>query len=686
MKGERKTRKPRATGRVQVPKPNARAAAPGPAADRRAWAVALLPALAALVASAPALRNGFVGWDDDLNFLNNLDYRGLGGANLRWAWTTFHLGVYQPLSWMLLGAEYAIWGLDPSGYHLTSVVFFVAGAVALYWLVVRLLTLGLAGTDPWAIRIGAALAVALYVAHPLRSEVVAWASCQPYLPCALFATTAVLAYLHAHPPGGPARPGWAVAAFLLFAASLLSKAVAVGLPVVLVILDIYPLRRLGPGLVGLVSGPSARRAWAEKLPYFALSGAFVALAVHARDSAQVTAVGRSIPQGTMAERLAQACYAVCFYPIKTAWPSGLTCSYPLPPRISWSDPQFLLSGLAVAGLTVALVLARRRRPGWLAAWAAYLALLAPNSGLTRGSRQIAADRYSYVAMMALVVLAAGGLAQLAATRRRAIGTVAAGLAVLMVLTALSWRQCATWHDSLALFRHAADHPSAPDPLIDMNLGVALCAAGDPQASLAPFERAVRLSPGHFKPHLYLGDALDRVGRLAEAEAQFAEAVRLEPRDVEARRALGMALFMLRKADEAEPHIVEAVRLRPDDAEARRLLGMVLSVKGRQDEAEAQFAEALRLRPDHVEAHRGLGVVLSGRGKLDEAEAQFAEVLRLKPDHLDARLLLGNLLSRRGRLAEAEAQFAEVLRLKPDDPTARGALAEIARLRDRPRSP
>jgi tetratricopeptide (TPR) repeat protein len=686
MKDERKTRRPRAAGRGPVSKPDARPAAPTPASDRRAWAVALLPALAALVASAPALRNGFVGWDDDLNFLDNLDYRGLGGANLRWAWTTFHLGVYQPLSWMLLGAEYAIWDLKPSGYHLTSLVIFVAEAVALYCLVVRLLALCLDGTDPWAIRGGAALAVALYVAHPLRSEVVAWASCQPYLPCALFATTSVLAYLHAHPPGGPSRVGWGIAAFLLFAASLLSKAVAVGLPVVLVILDFYPLGRLGPGRVGLVSGPSATRAWAEKLPYFALSGVFIALAVHARDSTQVTLAGRSIEQGTVAERLAQACYAVCFYPAKTAWPFGLICSYPLPPRISWSDPQFLLSGLVVAGLSVALILARRRRPGWLAAWAAYLALLAPNSGLTRGSRQIAADRYSYVAMMALLVLAAAGLAQLVATRRRATGTVAAGLAVLAGLTALSWRQCATWHDSLALFRHAVDHPTAPDPLIDMNLGVALCAAGDPQASLEPFERAVRLDPNLFKAHLYLGDALDRLGRRAEAEAQFAEAVRLQPGDVEARRALGMALFMLRKADEAEPHLAEAVRLRPDDAEARRLLGMVLSVKGRQDEAEAQFAEALRLRPDHVEAHRGLGVVLSAQGKLDEAEAQFAEVLRLQPDHVDARLLLASLLSRRGRLAEAEAQFAEVLRRKPDDPTARGALAEIARLRNRPPSP
>ncbi len=401
---------------------------------------------------------------------------------------------------------------------------------------------------------------------------------------------AVLAYLHAHSPRGPGPRrggggGWGVAAFLLFAASLLSKAVAVGVPVVLLILDVYPLRRLDPGRDGLVSGPSARRVWAEKLPYFALGGVFIALAVLARDSAQVTAVGRSIPQGTAAERVAQACYAVCFYPARTAWPFGLTCSYPLPPRISWSDPPFLLGGLVVAGLTVALVLVRRRRPGWLAAWAAYLALLAPNSGLTRGSRQIAADRYSYMAMMALVVLAAGGLAQLVATRRRAIGAVAAGLAVLAGLTALSWRQCATWHDSLALFRHAADHPSAPDPLIDMNLGVALCAAGDPGASLAPFERAVRLAPDLFKAHLYLGDALNRLGRFEEAEAQLTEAVRLQPGDVEARRALGAVLMARRKPGEAEPHLAEAVRLQPDDAEARRLLGMALAVRGRPEEAE-----------------------------------------------------------------------------------------------------
>jgi Flp pilus assembly protein TadD len=553
-----------------------------------------LPALAAVVAFAPALGNGFVNWDDYLNITTNHDFRGLGGPQLRWAWTTFHLGVYQPLSWLVLEAEYALWGLDPRGYHLTSLLLSAVVAVALHALAVAVQARSRPSDhlcDPWPDHLGAGLAVALFVAHPLRAEVVVWASCQPYLCCALFSVLSVLAYLRAHPADGPARAGWAAGAFLLFAAALLSKAVAVSLPVVLVILDAYPLRRR-----------RTWRAWAEKLPYFALALVFMRVAVLAKREFAATNYIPDSP-GTLAERAAQACYAACFYLVKTAWPVGVAAYYPRPDRVEWSDPRFFLSGFAVAGLTVALLLARRHLPGLLAAWTSYLVILAPNSGLVvRVGGQIAADRYSYISMIGLVTAAAAGLSRLLASRRRAVPVAAAGLAALAVLTALSWEQCRVWRDSLALWTHAVARSGAPGPML----------------------------------HMFLGETLLERGGYEESLEHFSKALQMSPDSVDAGRKVGIVLLRLGRLGDAAPYLVETIRRRPDDAQARGNYGELLLRLGRTREAAGQLAEAVRSMPDEPSFRGNLGLALLRLGRLDEAQAQFHEVLRLKPDADAAR--------------------------------------------------
>ena len=170
---------------------------------------------------------------------------------------------------MLFEAQYVFCQLDPRGYHLTSLLLQVANAVVLYVLTVALLVR--CRTDsclesPWTCSLSAGLATALFAVHPLRVEAVAWASCQPYLPCILFSMLAVLAYLRAFPTDSSPRWGWLVGSFFLFVAALLFKAVAVSLPAVLLILDVYPLRRFPDG-TGRWFGASARRALLEKVPF-----------------------------------------------------------------------------------------------------------------------------------------------------------------------------------------------------------------------------------------------------------------------------------------------------------------------------------------------------------------------------------------------------------------------------------
>jgi Flp pilus assembly protein TadD len=656
-------------------------APPPPGCDRRAWALIGVPVLAALVAFAPVVANGFVDWDDRENFLENSNYTGLGWPQIRWAWSAVLLGVFQPLSWMLLELQYTLWGLAPWGYHLSSLALYLASTAALYAVIVVLLERGGAvtgGRGPWPIHLGAAMAVTLFAIHPLRTEVVAWVSSQPYLPCALFSLLTVLAYLRAHPADGPMRLGWAATAFLLFVAALLSKAVAVTLPCVLLILDVYPLRRIG-GRDGLFAGQRAREAWLEKLPYFAESVVFAGVASWAKQQYFVANLGQPLPQGPWPTRVAQMFYGVVFYVWKTVWPVRMTAFYPLDRRVSLFAWPYLACGLLIVGTTVALVLLRKRWPALLAAWASYLVILAPNSGLVQIGPQAAADRYSYMAMMGLVVPAAGGLASAIKSRRRAVALATAAAVMSIGLIALDWRQCRTWHDTLSLWGNAlASYPSAH---ARTGLGAELMNQNRYAEAEHHLAEVVRMAPGNGPARRKLASALAAQGKRAEAQAQL-DALVENLDGADRLMAEGISLSLQGKYAEAETRLADVVRQKPENCEARRALGVALTHQRKFPEAEAQFAEVVRLRPNNEMSRIDMGTSLAQQGKLAEAEAQFAEAVRLKPDSTAAMRNLGKVLGIQGRLAEAEAQFANVLRREPDDRESREALAEIGRIRRR----
>ncbi len=431
----------------------------------RTWVALVLVAISC-IAFLPGLYNGFVNFDDDTNILTNTEFQGFGWRHWRWAIGTERLGVYQPLAWILFEAEFSIFGLHPAGYHFTSVVFHVANSVLLY-----VLTLALLGrvhprhSKCMGARAAllAGIAVALFAAHPLRVEAVAWASAQPYLPCGGFALLSVLAYLAAHPTGAKAKSGCLVASIVFFAMSLACKAASVGLPLVLAILDVYPLRRLSTGRV--LSRTFAQVAM-EKTPFMVLSLATILVALHAREQSRSL---EAVPDSSLASRLTQACYSALFYPAKSLVPSELTAYYPLPNRLDWREKQFLAAISLTVVITTVFVLWRNTYPGMLAAWFAYLAILGPQLGLVRTGPQLVADRYGYLAMMAWTTPVASALiGMVAATRLRGsrlvlAATVAAGLGAVVALGLLSNRQLRIWHDSLTLWAHVERHGGGAAP-------------------------------------------------------------------------------------------------------------------------------------------------------------------------------------------------------------------------------
>jgi Flp pilus assembly protein TadD len=616
----------------------------------------LLLVLVVVAAFGPCLGNDFVAWDDEANFLKNPFFRGLGWPQLYWDWTSFRIGVYQPLAWMLLGAEYLFFGLKPWGYHLTNLVLYALNTVVLLVLTIALLVRCQTGPDrpaPRAVILGAGLAVALFAVHPLRTEVVVWASCQPHLCCALFEMLAVLAYLYAFPEGAAPRRAWLAGAFGLFAVALLCKAYAATLPAVLLILDVYPLRRLGGG-PGRWFGPAVRTVWWEKIPFVVLSLLFMGLAIVGREQSRYQV---SVQNAGLAARLAQACYGIGFYPLKTVLPWGITAYYPVPDRIVWFKPPFVVGILATLGTSVGLFLWRKRHPGLLAAWLSYLVILAPNLGLIPIGNYIAADRYSYIAMLGLVVLVAAGLARICQAARRSWAAAAAlsalGVGVFLSLIVLSREQCRTWRSTEALWVHALSHGASGSAFAHNHLGSALDRQGRLEKARREYAEALRLNPAYAEAHSNLGLVLGRQGRLAEAREELTEALRLKPTFVDAlvnaHVNLGVVLSLQGEREAAQAEFSEAVRLKPESADAHFNLGLVLIQQGRLEPAGAEFSEVLRLDPDHADAHGNLGVVLLNQGRLDEARAEFSEALRLKPSSAEARKNLDLVLKAQGRL-------------------------------------
>src|SRR5438445_544005 len=534
------------------------------------WLAPLLVVLCTLAAFLPTLQNQFVNWDDDKNYLDNHHNRGLTWQQLSWMWTTFHMGHYIPLTWMTLGLDYLLWGMNPLGYHLTSLLLHAANAVVFYVLARRILTLARPGLADCghALAASAGFAALVFAIHPLRVESVAWVTERRDVLSGLFYLSAILMYLRACERGARGR-GWYWAAVGLFAGALLSKSMVVNLPFVLLILDVYPLRRLG-GFVGWWSEP-ARRIYIEKISFVLLAAAASAIAVMAQSSVHAAA---SLAQLSVPGRLAVAAYGLGFYPRKMVVPVNLSPLYELPRTVDPMAPPFILSYALVLAIMAIVLALRRRVPGLPAAWVAYVVVLLPVLGFFHRGRQIAADRYTYLAGLGGAILAGAGLLSCWRTSRTSkTGTPTtlpiAGVAMCVVvgLGVLTWNQVQLWHDSEELRAHV--------------LGM------DPQSSIAENNFGV-VRAGERK--------------LAEAIEHYRRALQIRPTYADVRYNLAVALAQQSKPAEAVEHYQRALQIRPEHAGAHYNLGIALAQQGKLAEAVDHYRQALRHNHDSAEPH------------------------------------------------------------------------------------
>lgn len=541
----------------------------------------------------------------------------------RWALASTVMGHWSPVAWLSFTLDHRLGGLDPRVFHAASLVLHGLNAALFYLLARRLL----AAAGPERAEAhhahGAALAALVFAVHPLRVEPAVWISDRRDLLCATFLLLAVLAYVRGVRDGGSLARGWGLASLAAFAGALGSKGIAAVLPLLLLLLDWYPLGRHARGWPSLVR---------EKVPHLALALAGVvvtALAVRAH------AVPLGYGEYGPLARLALAGHAAWMLLARHLWPVGLSPLYELPAEVRLSAPRFLLPSLAVVALTVGLVRLRQRWPAPLAAWLASLITLAPVSGIVLTGRHLGADRYAYLAGLGLALLAGGAGVHLVA-RRSPTARLTAGVAAALLLVGLgvlSWQQTLHWRDSERLWRRAVT--VEPDCATCLNnLGRALMRAderrpGQIVEAEAQFRRALRARPDQPGPYLNLGALLVARGRLDEAESVFREIGVRWPAMADG--PAGLAAVSRARGDEAAAAALlrRALALDPGFTGARVELGRLLNNRGvaaaqegRLREAAASLRESVGLLRADPEPMRNLRQVLRAlRATGDEAAAQ-----------------------------------------------------------------
>jgi protein O-mannosyl-transferase len=593
----------------------------------------------------------FVNFDDrEYVYENPVVARGLTLKGIVWAFTQAHAANWHPLTWLSHMLDCQLYGLNPGGHHLTNVLLHTATVILLF-LVLRQMTGAL-----WR----SAFVAAVFAIHPLRVESVAWVAERKDVLSGLFFMLTLGAYVrYVRRPWSLARYGLVV---LLFAMGLMCKPMLVTLPVVLLLLDYWPLQRT----------ESAGKLVLEKLPLLALSAVSGVVTLLAQQGAIQSGVSYSLPN-----RLGNALASFLVYLGQMVWPAGLAVLYPFPHN---GVPALwvALAGALLAGLSAVALWQRRTRPWLLMGWLWYLVMLLPVVGILQVGGQSHADRYTYLPQIGIYVAVTWLVAQWRVSRVALGGLMTAVLAVLMVC---AWKQTSYWQNNQTLWNHTLTCTTGND-VAHNNLGNALLQMGRLDEAIIQYQKAFEIMPGLAETHYNLAVALSQAGRVDEAIAHFQKALQIKPDYAEAHNNLGNALLRKGSVDEAILHFQKAVEINPAFATAHNNLGITLLQKGRVDEAISQYQKAFQIMPDFAEAHYNLAVALSQAGRVDEAIVHFQKALQINPRLADAHYSLGGAFLQKGSVDEAVTQFQEALRINPDYTAAHVNLGNIFREKGR----
>ncbi|WP_420263849.1 tetratricopeptide repeat protein [Candidatus Magnetominusculus dajiuhuensis] len=503
-----------------------------------AYVAVLLLVVLTLMVFLPVGHFGFIDYDDDKYVTENPHVlKGLTADGVLWAFKTTEIGFWQPLSWLSHMADVGMFGLNAGGHHMVNLLFHVFSTVILFFALTAL-------TVPiWR----SAFVAALFAVHPMHVESVAWIAERKDMLSGFFWTLAILAYVYYAKRPGLGRYMAVLGCFVL---GLMSKPVMVTLPVVLLLLDYWPLGRFAGGGIQ----EKARSLAIEKLPMIGLAVASGVITFFTEMA------GRTIEVMPLKGRVANAAVSYAMYVIKMFYPVRLSVIYPIGSMGGWN---VIFAVCAIGIVSVAAVWNMKRYPYIFTGWFWFLVVMAPSVGIVKFGAmmfQSMADRYTYIPYIGLFIIAAMGVPRILKNYRRLSGVLC--LAVVLICAFLSVKQLTYWKDSITLFTRVVSI-TKDNGLAYNNLACALTQKGRDLEALAAFKRAISIYPNSAVIHVNAANLMLWTNRKDDALMHFKTAIALDPDISSAYIGAGVALLMLNEPREAIPYFEKALVLEPN---------------------------------------------------------------------------------------------------------------------------
>lgn len=502
----------------------------------------------------------FIAMDDNMYVVENPDIqKGLTPQGISWAMTTLYTANWYPLTWISLMADYELYGLNPSGYHVTGLLLHTLNTLLLFLLLRRMTG------ETWK----CLTVAALFGVHPLNIESVAWIAERKNVLSTLFWILTVFSYVRY-----VEKLEWAryLQTLLLFALGLTAKPMLVTLPVILLLLDYWPLRRFPEAnrdfAENVRESASGRRTLPgllkEKIPFFLLSFLSALITLYA---AKTGGAVRTVAEVPFPGRIENALITSVTYLEKMIWPVDLAIFYPY----GASRPALLFAAVfGLLGITFFIALRRRTHRYLVTGWFWYLVTLLPVIGIIQVGSQSMANRYVYIPLVGIFILIVWGASEFLRTQIRRWCLTTAAVALVLILSFSTWAQLPHWRSSEAIFRYS-----------------------------------IMVTEGNFIAHGGLGDVYQIRGDLRMARLHYQESLRIQPHYAEALNNLGVVLMKEGRVAEAEAKFREVLKQKPDLAETHSNLGAALICEGKFQEAAGHFTRALELKPGNAVAKENL---------------------------------------------------------------------------------
>jgi tetratricopeptide (TPR) repeat protein len=632
----------------------------------------------------PALQNDLIELDDAVYVLDNPYIRSFNLDLFQWAFFRFYAANWHPLTWISHAVDYALWGLNPLGHHLTNIILHAVNTALVILLTLKLLetargrSTGNGATsllNDRTVLIASGVTGLLFGIHPVHVESVAWVAERKDLLCALFFLLSVMMYVNY--AGGQLSESEKkdeaggknvftnkryLLSLLLFVFALMSKPMAVSLPVVLLILDWYPFSRIH-------NVRTARTALVDKLPFIILSMGSSILTMMAQKTGGALVSAQLVPWSA---RVLVATRSLLAYLGKIVLPLDLAPYYPYPGlrEIAAFRAEYLIPVILLIGITVACIMAMKQQKMWLAVWSYYVITLLPVLGIVQVGGQVMADRYTYLPSLSLF-LAVGIVGAWTHTKSyagagsrqliRGLGMATIAM-IIILLSILTIRQIGIWKNSMVVFDAILTKESRRSPMVYFHRGVAYEKKGKFEAAIDDYTRAIALFPAFYEALFSRGSAYENIGKFDRAIEDYSEAISYKPSSYEAYTNRGLVNKKLGRLNEAIADFDRAVALSTSAGKAYLNIGIINAEAGRFVQAIEQFSRAISADPMDAEAYGNRGIAHAIIGQQGAALKDFNKAVELRPGFAAIYYNRGKLYAASGQQERALSDFQHACRL------------------------